>query len=57
MRANGRTNRVRQKQCQRPVSLPNSILGVAARLPRRASMATGTVKWFSDDKGFGFISP
>ena len=20
-------------------------------------MATGTVKWFSDDKGFGFISP
>jgi cold shock protein len=22
-----------------------------------ASMATGTVKWFSDDKGFGFIAP
>ena len=22
-----------------------------------ASMATGTVKWFSDDKGFGFITP
>jgi CspA family cold shock protein len=20
-------------------------------------MVTGTVKWFSDDKGFGFISP
>jgi cold shock protein len=20
-------------------------------------MATGTVKWFSDDKGFGFITP
>ena len=20
-------------------------------------MATGTVKWFSDEKGFGFISP
>lgn len=20
-------------------------------------MATGTVKWFSDDKGYGFISP
>jgi CspA family cold shock protein len=20
-------------------------------------MATGTVKWFSDDKGFGFIEP
>ena len=22
-----------------------------------AHMATGTVKWFSDDKGFGFITP
>jgi CspA family cold shock protein len=21
------------------------------------SMATGTVKWFSDEKGFGFITP
>jgi len=21
------------------------------------SMATGTVKWFNDDKGFGFITP
>jgi len=20
-------------------------------------MATGTVKWFSDDKGYGFVSP
>jgi CspA family cold shock protein len=24
---------------------------------RNASMATGTVKWFSDEKGFGFITP
>jgi CspA family cold shock protein len=24
---------------------------------RRKYMATGTVKWFSDDKGFGFITP
>jgi cold shock protein len=24
---------------------------------RRINMATGTVKWFSDDKGFGFITP
>jgi CspA family cold shock protein len=23
----------------------------------RDYMATGTVKWFSDDKGFGFITP
>jgi CspA family cold shock protein len=22
-----------------------------------ADMATGTVKWFSDEKGFGFITP
>jgi CspA family cold shock protein len=24
---------------------------------RTGQMATGTVKWFSDDKGFGFITP
>jgi cold shock protein len=28
--------------------------GVAAK---GKYMATGTVKWFSDDKGFGFITP
>jgi cold shock protein len=22
-----------------------------------SEMATGTVKWFSDDKGFGFVTP
>jgi CspA family cold shock protein len=27
------------------------------RTPWRNNMATGTVKWFSDDKGFGFITP
>jgi CspA family cold shock protein len=25
--------------------------------PEADNMATGTVKWFSDDKGFGFITP
>jgi CspA family cold shock protein len=25
--------------------------------PEENGMPTGTVKWFSDDKGFGFISP
>ena len=34
---------------------------VADRLGRSlilsAPMPTGTVKWFSDDKGFGFITP
>src|SRR5579862_2828282 len=29
----------------------------STRLPGREHMATGTVKWFSDDKGFGFITP
>jgi CspA family cold shock protein len=24
---------------------------------RGGNMATGTVKWFNDDKGFGFITP
>jgi cold shock protein len=24
---------------------------------KEAAMTTGTVKWFSDDKGFGFIAP
>jgi CspA family cold shock protein len=24
---------------------------------RERKMATGTVKWFNDDKGFGFITP
>jgi cold shock protein len=25
--------------------------------PEEVRMATGTVKWFSDEKGFGFITP
>jgi CspA family cold shock protein len=29
----------------------------AAHIPLEGTMATGTVKWFSDDKGFGFITP
>src|ERR1044072_6959380 len=27
-----------------------------ARRPRNKNMAQGTVKWFNDDKGFGFIA-
>jgi cold shock protein len=35
-----------------------STLGVrSTHQRRRKTMATGTVKWFSDDKGFGFITP
>jgi len=33
---------------QRPVEAQRSWSGY---------MATGTVKWFNDDKGFGFITP
>jgi CspA family cold shock protein len=35
----------------------NSILRVASTQHVEDQMATGTVKWFSDDKGFGFITP
>jgi CspA family cold shock protein len=28
-----------------------------AHTPWRKIMTTGTVKWFNDDKGFGFITP
>jgi CspA family cold shock protein len=29
----------------------------SAPISRRNAMATGTVKWFSDQKGYGFITP
>jgi cold shock protein len=35
----------------------HSISGFAALSTPEATMATGIVKWFSDDKGFGFITP
>jgi cold shock protein len=37
--------------------LLNSILRVAAHNTEERQVATGTVKWFSDEKGFGFITP
>jgi CspA family cold shock protein len=33
------------------------MLRVASTPTWRNKMATGTVKWFNDDKGFGFITP
>jgi hypothetical protein len=30
---------------------------LSTRSPGREHVATGTVKWFKDDKGFGFITP
>lgn len=42
-------------------SAPLCPIGTASPLglvyPRRGSTANGTVKWFNDAKGFGFISP
>jgi CspA family cold shock protein len=33
------------------------VVGLMIRHKEEAVMATGTVKWFSDAKGFGFITP
>jgi CspA family cold shock protein len=45
-------------------SEPDGKLAIGAAKPRRGMtnrglelMATGTVKWFNADKGFGFIAP
>jgi CspA family cold shock protein len=32
-------------------------LGPNSQLLKERKMATGTVKWFNDSKGFGFITP
>jgi CspA family cold shock protein len=43
---------------RRPVEI-NAACGLARAVAasRGLSVGTGTVKWFSDDKGFGFITP
>jgi cold shock protein len=38
------------------IAMPQSS-AYAGTQPWRNDMATGTVKWFNDDKGFGFITP
>jgi CspA family cold shock protein len=38
-------------------SLCSAISAFAALPTQEETVATGTVKWFSDDKGFGFITP
>ena len=35
----------------------SSVLVVATRVRGEVGMSTGTVKWFNDAKGFGFITP
>jgi CspA family cold shock protein len=42
--------------------LAPAVVALSTRRVRRTlaveeNMATGTVKWFNDDKGFGFITP
>jgi CspA family cold shock protein len=39
------------------VTVAFAISAFAAHNAGGNTMATGTVKWFSDDKGFGFITP
>ena len=39
-----------------PQSLPSASSAFAAH-ERGGHMPTGTVKWFNDDKGYGFITP
>ena len=36
---------------------PDHASASRSTVTRRSTMATGTVKWFSDDKGYGFITP
>jgi cold shock protein len=45
------------KKCGARRSLQDSRLRVRSTQTVEERMATGTVKWFSDDKGFGFITP
>jgi cold shock protein len=47
------------EKCRRRIPGSTSFLRNAAQNSRRErlEMPTGTVKWFSDDKGFGFITP
>src|SRR4051812_11376846 len=43
---------------QRPQSSPPASPASAVHIDEgNVTMATGTVKWFNDDKGFGFITP
>src|SRR5206468_5241551 len=51
---------VERQTRQKRVSARSRCLVHPPRSPhqhRGGSMPTGTVKWFSDDKGFGFVTP
>jgi CspA family cold shock protein len=55
----GRThNAIRRKQCRRSQTVAHGYHGRRSTKDAvEEHMATGTVKWFSDEKGFGFITP
>jgi CspA family cold shock protein len=42
---------------QTSINLGSSYLGLLPKQVWRDEMATGTVKWFNGQKGFGFIQP
>jgi CspA family cold shock protein len=48
---------VRWDRAHRPVEICTAWTTVRAELQVGFSVGTGTVKWFSDEKGFGFITP
>ena len=48
---------IAQRRSASARSLCSAISAFAALSTPEETMATGTVKWFSDDKGFGFITP
>src|SRR5436190_10201716 len=40
-----------------PTGPVETVRRTARRAARGSPVSTGTVKWFSDEKGFGFITP
>jgi CspA family cold shock protein len=44
------------RKLSRNFAFKNELQNIAIQLTRY-SVATGTVKWFNDAKGFGFITP
>jgi cold shock protein len=46
----------RQRMCVALALFADCFLAFAAQV-RGGEMPTGTVKWFSNDKGYGFITP
>jgi CspA family cold shock protein len=49
---------IRGARLRRPgVGRPTCAIYVMFNNPRDSNMATGTVKWFNERKGFGFITP